>query len=214
MTEATARAGTGTPPIGSAPGRGAVVVRRVLSGQQAQRRALVVRAATELAEAGGYDAVAMKSVAERSGVALATLYRWFASKDHLLTEVLLAWGGELSESLAADPPSTGDAADRVADTLGRVIDVAASRPLLAAAVVEAVLAVEPGAFDAQDDFHDMMTVWIDLALGDDEVVEREAVTQVLEHVCFSTIIAFASGRETAAYARDQLASAARLLLRH
>jgi len=32
-------------------------------------------------------------------------------------------------------------------------------------------------------------------------------------VCFSTIIGFASGRQDASYAKDQLASAARLLLR-
>ena len=58
-----------------------------------------------------------------------------------------------------------------------------------------------------------MASWIDAALGADEVADREAVTEVLEHVCFSTIIAFATGRQDATYAKDQLASAARLLLR-
>ena len=190
-----------------------LLIPTVLSDEQAGRRDLVVAAATELAETGGYDAVVMKEVADRSGVALATIYRWFASKDHLLTEVLLVWGAQLSESLSADPPREGDAADRVAAALGRVIDVAGSRLLLAAAVVEAVLSVERGQLDAQGDFHRLMTSWIDAALGDDDVAEREAVTEVLEHVCFSTIIGFASGRQDASYAKDQLASAARLLLR-
>ena len=190
-----------------------LLIPTVLSDEQAGRRDLVVAAATALAETGGYDAVVMKEVADRSGVALATIYRWFASKDHLLTEVLLVWGAQLSESLSADPPREGDAADRVAAALGRVIDVAGSRLLLAAAVVEAVLSVERGQLDAQGDFHRLMTSWIDAALGDDEVAEREAVTEVLEHVCFSTIIGFASGRQDASYAKDQLARAARLLLR-
>ncbi|HEY3671260.1 MAG TPA: TetR/AcrR family transcriptional regulator [Acidimicrobiia bacterium] len=190
-----------------------LLIPTVLTDEQAGRRDLVVAAATELAETGGYDAVVMKEVADRSGVALATIYRWFASKDHLLTEVLLVWGAQLSESLNADPPREGDAADRVAAALGRVIDVAGSRLLLASAVVEAVLSVERGPLDAQGDFHRLMTSWIDAALGEDEVAEREAVTEVLEHVCFSTIIGFASGRQGADYAKDQLASAARLLLR-
>ena len=59
-----------------------------------------------------------------------------------------------------------------------------------------------------------MPSWIDAALGDDEVAERDAVTEVLEHVCFSTIIAFATGRQDAE--RREGASwpaAARLLLR-
>ncbi|MGZ4800092.1 MAG: TetR/AcrR family transcriptional regulator [Acidimicrobiia bacterium] len=195
------------------PGSRTLLIPTVLSDEQAGRRDLVVAAATDLAKAGGYDAVVMKAVADRSGVALATIYRWFASKDHLLTEVLLVWGTQLSESLAADPPRAGDAADRVATALGRVIDVAGSRIRLASAVDEAVLAVERGPLDAQGDFHRLMTSWIDAALGDDEVADREAVTEVLEHVCFSTIIGFATGRQDASYAKAQLASAARLLLR-
>ena len=190
-----------------------LLIPTVLTDEQSGRRDLVVAAATDLAELGGYDAVVMKEVADRSGVALATIYRWFASKDQLLTEVLLVWGAQLSESLAADPPREGDAADRVAAALGRVIDVAGSRIRLAAAVVEAVLSVERGPLDAQGDFHQLMTSWIDSALAEDEVAEREAVTEVLEHVCFSTIIGFATGRQDATYAKDQLASAARLLLR-
>jgi AcrR family transcriptional regulator len=195
------------------PGSRTLLIPTVLSDTQVGRRELVVAAATELAELGGYDAVVMKAVAERSGVALATIYRWFASKDHLLTEVLLVWGAELSASLTADPPRDGDAADRVAAALGRVIDVAGSRLRLASAVVEAVLSVERGPLDAQGDFHRLMTGWIDAALGDDEVARREAVAEVLEHVCFSTIIGFATGRQDASYAKAQLASAARLLLR-
>ena len=156
----------------------------------------------------------MKAVADRSGVALATLYRWFASKDHLLTEVLLVWGGGLSESLAADPPRTGDAADRVAATLGRVIDVAGSRPRLASAVVAAVLSVErrlarrAGRLPPVDD-----RAGSTIALGDDEVPDRDAVTEVLEHVCFSTIIGLATGRQDVDDATAQLTVAARLLLR-
>jgi TetR/AcrR family transcriptional regulator, cholesterol catabolism regulator len=190
-----------------------LLIPTVLSDTQAGRRDLVVAAATELADAGGYDAVVMKAVADRSGVALATIYRWFASKDHLLTEVLLVWGADVSDSLTADPPRDGDAADRVAAALGRVIDAAGSRLLLASAVVEAVLSVGLGPLDAQGDFHRLMTSWIDAALGTDEVAHRDAVTQVLEHVCFSTIIGFATGRQDADYAKGQLASAARLLLR-
>jgi AcrR family transcriptional regulator len=190
-----------------------LVISRTLSDEQAGRRDLVVAAATALADAGGYDAVVMKAVADRSGVALATIYRWFASKDHLLTEVLLAWGGELSEQLAAEPPRDGDAADRVAATLGRIMEVAGARPRLAEAVVAAVLSVDGGSLDPQGEFHAMVAGWIGIALGDADVPERDAVIQVLEHVCFSTIIGLATGRQSTADATEQLATAARLLLR-
>jgi AcrR family transcriptional regulator len=190
-----------------------VLIPTVLSDEQSDRRDRVVTAATELAEAGGYDAVVMKAVADRSGVALATIYRWFASKDHLLAEVLLAWGAELSAALTADPPTEGDAADRVTALLGQVMEVAGSRPRLAEAVVGAVLSVDGGSLDPQGDFHEMVAGWIGIALGDADVPERDAVIQVMEHVCFSTIISLAAGRHTAADATAELAIAARLLLR-
>jgi AcrR family transcriptional regulator len=190
-----------------------LVISRTLNDEQAGRRDQVIATAMALADEGGYDAVVMKAVADRSGVALATLYRWFASKDHLLTEVLLAWGGELTETLRIEPPRDGDAADRVAATLGQVMTVAGSRPLLAGAVVAAVLSVDGGSLDPQGEFHEMVAGWIGIALGDADVPERDAVIQVLEHVCFSAIIGLATGRQTTADATEHLQTAARLLLR-
>jgi TetR/AcrR family transcriptional regulator, cholesterol catabolism regulator len=189
-----------------------LVVRRTLSDEQVERRAHVVAAAMELAETGGYDAVVMKTVAERSGVALATLYRWFASKDHLLTEVLLSWGGDLSNTLGSDPPTGPDPVARVAEALRTVMTTAASRPKLAEAIVAAVLAVEPAVLDAQTDFHEMVVAWIDIALGDDELPDRDEVVKVLELVCFASIIRLVSGGETAESAGNQLEAAARLLI--
>ncbi len=190
-----------------------LVVRRTLSDEQVERRALVVAAAMELAETGGYDAVVMKTVAERSGVALATLYRWFASKDHLLTEVLLSWGSDLSLALGSDPPTGADPVARVAEALRMVMKTAASRPRLASAVVAAALAAEPAVLDAQTDFHEMVVAWIDIALGDDDLPDRDEVVKVLELVCFASIIRLVSGGESAESAGDQLESAARMLIR-
>jgi AcrR family transcriptional regulator len=191
----------------------ALVVRTTLSDEQVERRRRVVEVATGLADEGGYDAVVMKEVAERSGVSLATLYRWFASKDQLLTEVLLAWGGELSEVLAPDPPTAGDAAARLGVVFRRVMETAASRPRLAEAIVAAVLAVEPAVIDAQADFHAMVVAWIDVAIGADEIPDRDDVVGVLELVAFAMIIQLVAGSETAASAAARIETAARLLIR-
>lgn len=190
-----------------------VVLHRVLSADQAERRDRVIQCATELADAGGYDAVVMKTVAERSGVALATLYRWFASKDHLLTEVLLSWGSDLSADLANAPIANPDPVARVSGALRQIMFTAAARPQLAAAIVAAVLTVEPAVFEAQTDFHAMMVAWIDIALGDHELANRDEIVEVLELVCFSVIIGLVSGRDTAESAGDRLESATRLLFR-
>ena len=60
-------------------------------GQQ-ERRDRIVRAAISLLEHGGeYDAIQMRDVAQEAGVALATVYRYFTSKEHLYAAALLDW---------------------------------------------------------------------------------------------------------------------------
>ncbi len=206
---------TGTPKTGMVvPAvRESLTVRRRLSLAQQERRARVVAVATELAERGGYEAVAMKDVAEASGVSLATLYRWFASKDHLLTEVLLGWMRELDDALLAAPPRAQQPAERVAAVMGLIGETVASRPRLAAAVAQALLSFDAGVWDSEHRFHDAMARWIDIAIGADDVPQRNAIIEVLEHVCFSSLISIARGRDTADAMGDRLALTARLLLR-
>src|SRR5258708_8914904 len=55
-----------------------------LTPVQKRRRRRIIDAAMELAAEGGYEAVQMREVAARAGVALGTLYRYFPSKEQLL----------------------------------------------------------------------------------------------------------------------------------
>src|SRR3954463_8879633 len=125
----------------SAPPTGRLVTNRRLSAGQHERRQRVIEVASALAEQGGYDAVAMKDVAERSRVALGTLYRWFASKDHLLGEVLLEWGARVEADLRADPPSGTNGAERILEFVRRLSGVVAAHPRLVAAVTRALLSL-------------------------------------------------------------------------
>ena len=62
-------------------------------GQQ-ERRDRIVRAAITLLEHGEYDAIQMRDVAQEASVALATVYRYFTSKEHLYAAALLAWAAD------------------------------------------------------------------------------------------------------------------------
>src|SRR3954453_6046907 len=74
-------------------------------GQQ-DRRPRIVHAAFALLERGEYDAIQMRDVAREADVALATIYSYFSSKEHLYAAALLAW--------AADSPARSrPSADRV-----------------------------------------------------------------------------------------------------
>src|SRR5437660_1723459 len=64
-------------------------VESALTRSQQARRRRVIEAAVELAAEGGYDAVQMRDVAIRGRVAMGTIYRYFTSKDHLLSAAQL-----------------------------------------------------------------------------------------------------------------------------
>src|SRR5581483_12452627 len=55
------------------------------------RRDRIILAGFELLLASDYDSVQMRDVADRAGVALATLYRYFPSKEQLFGHVLMRW---------------------------------------------------------------------------------------------------------------------------
>jgi TetR/AcrR family transcriptional regulator, cholesterol catabolism regulator len=54
---------------------------------QHDRYQRMLQAATAMLAGGGEDALQMKELAERAAVSLATLYRYFPSKDHLLLAI-------------------------------------------------------------------------------------------------------------------------------
>jgi AcrR family transcriptional regulator len=59
-----------------------------------ERRDRIVRAAITLLEHGEYDEIQMRDVAQEAAVALATVYRYFTSKEHLYAAALLEWADD------------------------------------------------------------------------------------------------------------------------
>jgi AcrR family transcriptional regulator len=77
----------------------------------------VVSAAAEVLSAGGDEAVQMKDLAQRAGVSLATLYRYFPSRDYVLLAVSLASYQDAARRVFAEVPHGGSVRDRVAGYL-------------------------------------------------------------------------------------------------
>ncbi len=73
----------------------------------------------------------MRDVAVAADVALGTIYRYFASKDHLLAEVQVEWVRDLGRRVHARPPRGGLVADRVIDVLRRATRAMEAEPKLA-----------------------------------------------------------------------------------
>jgi AcrR family transcriptional regulator len=100
----------------------------------------LVRATEEEVEAVGYTGLTVRSVARRAGVAPATAYNYFSSKDHLLAEVL--W--RRMEALPpVDTTSARSMSECLRDTVRAMVLITAESPALVDACTVALLSANP-----------------------------------------------------------------------
>lgn len=108
-----------------------------LSARQVQTVDGLIEAAVSELRAGTYADFSVRSVARRAGVAPATAYTYFASKEHLVAEVFWRRFRAQPEARADDPIA------RAIEVLAAFGLVVADETELAAACTVAVLADDP-----------------------------------------------------------------------
>lgn len=184
-----------------------------LTASQAARRERVLRTALDLGSSGGYDAVQMRDVAASAGVALGTIYRYFASKDHLLAAAMVEWVKDLERRVGQRPPKGDTVADRVMDVLSRATRAMEREPQLSEAVVTALMSPDPGAAACQESVSGSLTRILATALGSDFDESLQAdLTRTLGHVWFSALIGWVNGWSGIERVGDEVALATHLIL--
>jgi len=192
------------------PGHGIPERRR--AGAQASRRARMCAAARALAAEGGSDAVTMHAVAARAGVARATLYRYFASKDHLLAEVTDAWAEEVARALRASPPR-GTASQRVARALVRALAAARREPRLAAAMLASATSPQSEARHTQRGLAALVHEALAVAVEPGAPADRARLEILMGHVFFSALVQTTAGGIDHAEAVAAVETAAEIFFR-
>jgi AcrR family transcriptional regulator len=149
--------------------------RRQLGGRPADTVAALVDAAVIEIAATGYDGLTVRNVARQAGVSPATAYTYFASKEHLLTEVFWRRLSNLEEP--AFDKRTSIAA-RVEATVRGMALLVADEPELAAGVTTAMLAHDHDVKLLRDQIGDVFARRLADALGPDAdpVLLRTLVT--------------------------------------
>lgn len=170
--------------------------RRLTPLQQARKERLLLVAA-ELASEGGYDAITMRDVAIRANVGLATLYRYFNSKDHLLREAAAQRGLQVLNSFEQQPPTGATRHERMTNVFTRVIASTASDLKFSSAGVSALISEETAANSLNYWQNLLLIPFIRLAVGD-QLNDLEAeISELLGHVFFSLMVAVSAKRMTA-----------------
>jgi TetR/AcrR family transcriptional regulator, cholesterol catabolism regulator len=89
-------------------------------------------------EAGGEDALQMKELSQRAGVSVATLYRYFPAKDHVLLAILLSRYSAALTRVTGQVTPGSTARERVTFHLLREFRAQQREPRLTAALVRVI----------------------------------------------------------------------------
>jgi len=195
-----------------------------LAASQLRRVRHIVDAAVALAEKGGFDGVRLRDVAEASGVALGTLYKYFRSKEDILLSAVNEDAERLESVIAARPPSGGSAQERTTEFFARATRGFTRRPNYARAVIRAVASGDHKTAEKVAGFHLRMARMIVAAIRDESpdisksITETEgseqeqAIVRILEHVWFSALVGWGGGLHPVKTVTDQMRTAAEYLL--
>ncbi|BEL08386.1 cholesterol catabolism transcriptional regulator KstR [Actinoplanes sichuanensis] len=209
---------------GTAAARTSTTTRSALAGAEVEqgsaaqrdRRRRILEATLALASKGGYDAVQMRTVAERAGVALGTLYRYFPSKIHLLVSALAAEFETIQEKLGRKPIPGDTPYDRMIFVLGRMTRAMQREPLLAEAMTRAFMFADPSASAEVNAVARLMEEMFTRAMHEGDDVEPSAddraKARVIGDVWLSNLVAWVTRRASANDVVNHLELATRLLL--
>ncbi len=146
----------------------------------ATRRALV-RAASELLDEGGPDAVTLRAVGARAGVSRGAPYGHFENKEHLLTQFAVnAWNSlaDKVEQLRADPDATPSA--RLERALLTLIEVGRRQPHLYA-LMFSTPAGDPEAAGAAGRLQDQFLAVVTDLVGESDALRYGALLMSSAH---------------------------------
>lgn len=184
-----------------------------LTKPQQDRHDRMLNVTARLATEGGYDAVQMRAVAVEADVALGTLYRYFPSKEHLLVSVMLRQIESLHDRLRVKPPQGAHAVDRVVDVLRRANGALQRQHQFTIAMLRALASGDENVAPVVRDVRDLMAGIILAAIDTDEPTPREQlVTEILQEVWLSSLVAWVSGVEPTSSVQRKLEDAAHVLL--
>lgn len=181
---------------------------------QRARRERILKATMELASGGGYDAVQMRAVAERSEVALGTLYRYFPSKVHLLVSAMASELDVMRTRLQRRGVPGDSPLERVIWVLERSTRSLQKDPQLTEAMVRAMMAADASVAHEATSVRNLMGGLILKAMrGDDEPTDEDrARAAIVQDVWFARQIAWLGGRISTVDVWDDIDRAVRLIL--
>ena len=177
--------------------------RRLLTPKQADTVQRLTEAGIEEVRQSGYESLSIRDVARRAGVAAATAYTYFSSRDHLLTEIYWRRLNALPPLDGTEPPSR----DRVAAVLRELSLLVSEDPGLAAGCTAALFGSEPDVHQLRLYIGMKIRQRIEAAAGPGTPAAR-----LLELAYYGAMVQAGLGYTTYEHMADRLAEAATMIM--
>ncbi|HVU71351.1 MAG TPA: helix-turn-helix domain-containing protein [Mycobacteriales bacterium] len=182
-------------------------VRRHLTTRQLDTVERVLEAAVDEVAETGYEGFTVRGAARRAGVAPATAYTYFSSKEHLIAEVFAL-------RMRTMPPTRLDrrrpAAERVATVVRDIVGVVADRPQLWEATTAALTASQPDVLHVRERVGADMLQRLVAALGEDA---DPSVLTTLTMMWAGAMLLVGTGHLPFDQLADRVADATRLIVK-
>jgi TetR/AcrR family transcriptional regulator, cholesterol catabolism regulator len=187
-----------------------------MTSRQLIRRARIIEAVIDLIADVGAEAVQMRDVAQRSGVALATVYRYFNSKDHLLAAALEDWQKRLTRRILA---SRGGRTDQdpvpgILDYLRRAQRAFYRNPEMTALMLQTARSTAPEARATIDQMNRTNTEMFNSLLDGVAPEDIPNITFGLNAALSNALAGVLTGMLTSEEAQSRVEWVARVLLQH
>jgi AcrR family transcriptional regulator len=185
---------------------GVEATRRRLTARQAEVVKQLVLATEAEVEEVGYTGLTVRSVARRAGVAPATAYNYFSSKDHMLAEVL--W----RRMQGLPPVDTSEAlslAERMSQTVRAMVLFTTESAALVDACTVALLSTNPDVKHLRDRIGAQIHRRLAAALGPGS---DPMVVRVLETSFSGALLAAGMGHMSSMDIPDFVADAAQMMV--
>jgi len=178
--------------------------RRQLTARQADTVRRLTEAGAQEIRQVGYQNLSIRDVARRAGVAAATAYTYFVSKDHLLSEIFWRRLNALPPVAAGEPLPKA----RVTAVLRELALLVSEEPELAAGCTAALFGSEP----------DVRQLRLNIGVEIHRRIETAAgpghpAVGLLELAYFGAMVQAGLGYNTYGHMADRLAEAVDLIMR-
>jgi AcrR family transcriptional regulator len=193
-----------------------LTIHRTLDARQLDVRARLLEAARRLIREHGHDAVGMESIATTAGVSRATIYRYFASKEHVVCEAALAWGHEVAARIPQAVAAAGEPVAAIDVAIEQVVQEAASDLPMVRATMASVLAQGPVAdqfrLGVRQMFLALLAGAVEIPGNAPESLSLDPAMTLLGRVFFADLALLGVGDISVEQCIDELRVAARRLL--